>query len=102
MNDGQCIITVATRKRCKACRLAKCLEQGFLFVEYFINRFLLCGYLYLGMRADWILTDEERVNKRKKIEDNRRLRRLLYPDSSDTDEVRLSQSFLFIYYMTLI
>ncbi|CAF3684447.1 unnamed protein product [Rotaria sordida] len=66
MNNGRCIITVSTRKRCKACRLAKCLEQG--------------------MRADWILTDEERVNKRKKIEENRRLRQMLYPDSSETDE----------------
>lgn len=39
------------------------------------------------MRADWILTDEERLNKRKKIEENRRLRRMLYPDLSDPDEV---------------
>ncbi|CAF3326730.1 unnamed protein product [Rotaria sp. Silwood1] len=69
MTNGQCIITVATRKRCKACRLAKCLEQG--------------------MRADWILTDEERLNKRKKIEDNRRLRQMLYPDSSETDETQM-------------
>jgi hypothetical protein len=39
------------------------------------------------MRADWILTDEERINKRKKIEENRRLRQTLYPDLSETDEV---------------
>lgn len=37
------------------------------------------------MRADWILTDEERLNKRQKIEENRRLRRLLYPDMTDSD-----------------
>lgn len=42
----------------------------------------------IGMRADWILTDEERVNKRRKIEENRRLRRLIYPDTADSDEVR--------------
>ncbi|CAF0834513.1 unnamed protein product [Adineta ricciae] len=65
-NDGKCAITTATRKRCKACRLAKCFEKG--------------------MRADWILTDEERVNKRRKIEENRRLRRLIYPDTADSDE----------------
>jgi hypothetical protein len=41
----------------------------------------------LGMRADWILTDEERINKKQKIEENRRLRQTLYPDSSGTDEV---------------
>lgn len=39
------------------------------------------------MRADWILTDEERLIKRQKIEENRRLRRMLYPDSPTTDEV---------------
>ena len=40
------------------------------------------------MRADWILTDEERMNKRRKIEENRRLRQMLYPDSSESDEVK--------------
>ncbi|CAF2355973.1 unnamed protein product [Rotaria sp. Silwood2] len=69
LNNGRCVITVSTRKRCKACRLAKCLEQG--------------------MRADWILTDEERLNKRKKIEENRRLRQMLYPDSPETDETQI-------------
>ena len=39
------------------------------------------------MRADWILTDEERLSKRQKIEENRRLRRMLYPDSCDSVEV---------------
>jgi len=65
-NDGKCAVTVTTRKRCKACRLAKCFEKG--------------------MRADWILTEEERMNKKRKIEENRRLRQMLYPDSSDSDE----------------
>lgn len=50
------------------------------------NYFIL-NISYSGMRADWILTDEERLNKRKKIEENRRLRRMLYPDLSDPDEV---------------
>jgi len=61
LEHGQCVINMSTRKRCKACRLLKCFEKG--------------------MRADWILTDEERINKRLKIEENRRLRQLLYPDS---------------------
>jgi hypothetical protein len=39
------------------------------------------------MRADWILTDEERLNKKRKIEENRQLRQTLYPDSADSDEV---------------
>jgi len=53
---------------------------------YFINKILL-NFFYLGMRADWILTDEERMNKRQKIEENRRLRQMLYPDSPEPDQV---------------
>lgn len=49
------------------------------------RKFILKDLFVLGMRADWILTDEERINKKMKIEENRRLRRLLYPDSSDTE-----------------
>ncbi|CAF4225928.1 unnamed protein product [Rotaria sp. Silwood2] len=61
-NDGQCVITVSTRKRCKACRLTKC------------------------MRADWILTDDERIKKKEKIEENRRLRQTLMSNSFESDE----------------
>ncbi|CAF3655025.1 unnamed protein product [Rotaria socialis] len=64
--DGQCLITVTTRKRCKACRLAKCLEKG--------------------MRADWILSEEERIKKRLKIEENRRLRQIFSSNSMESDE----------------
>jgi hypothetical protein len=46
------VITVATRKKCKKCRIAKCFR--------------------LGMRRDWIMTEVEREEKRKKIEENRR------------------------------
>ena len=49
-------------------------------------------YLILGMRAEWILTDEERMNKRRKIEENRRLRQTIYPDSPVYNEVKSSFS----------
>jgi hypothetical protein len=51
----------------------------------------------LGMRADWILTDEERMNKRLKIEENRRLRQLLYPDSPEIITVGLDKYNYLIY-----
>jgi hypothetical protein len=51
----------------------------------------------LGMRADWILTDEERMNKRLKIEENRRLRQLLYPDSPEIITVGLNKYNYLIY-----
>ena len=44
------------------------------------------------MRADWILTDEERTNKRLKIEENRRLRESLYPDSPDVSHSAMNNS----------
>ncbi|CAF1496480.1 unnamed protein product [Rotaria magnacalcarata] len=64
--DGQCLITVTTRKRCKACRLTKCLKKG--------------------MRVDWILSEEERIQKRLKIEENRRLRQIVSSNSIESDE----------------
>ncbi|CAF1320743.1 unnamed protein product [Rotaria sp. Silwood1] len=52
--DGTCEITLETRRRCKSCRLKKCFA--------------------VGMRKEWILTEEEKVNKKRRIEENRRLR----------------------------
>ena len=46
---------MATRKKCKRCRITKCFETG--------------------MRRDWIMTDVEREEKRKKIQANRRRKR---------------------------
>ncbi|CAF1210495.1 unnamed protein product [Adineta ricciae] len=50
-NNNNCVITSTTRKRCKRCRLTKCFT--------------------VGMRKEWILTDEEKRLKRRKIERNR-------------------------------
>lgn len=48
------------------------------------------------MRADWILTDEERLNKRMKIEENKRLRQLLYPDlAGDKSEQVFTDAHVF-------
>ncbi|CAF2714467.1 unnamed protein product [Rotaria sp. Silwood2] len=49
-----CVITLETRKRCKACRLKKCFDKG--------------------LRKEWIMSEEEKLTKKQKIEDNRRLR----------------------------
>ncbi|CAF4080366.1 unnamed protein product [Adineta steineri] len=55
-NDGHCDVKFNIKKRCKKCRLEKCIEQG--------------------MRKEWILTDKEREEKRAKIEENRRLKQI--------------------------
>ncbi|CAF3696708.1 unnamed protein product [Adineta steineri] len=54
-NDGHCDVEFNIKKRCKKCRLEKCIEQG--------------------MRKEWILTDKEE-EKRAKIEENRRLKQI--------------------------
>ncbi|CAG2110546.1 unnamed protein product [Medioppia subpectinata] len=52
--DGNCRIDLVTRKFCKKCRLKKCLD--------------------LGMKKEWILSDEEKVSLRNKIVENRKKR----------------------------
>ena len=51
LNGGKCTINVSTRKKCKRCRIGKCF--------------------FVGMRKDWIMSEMEREEKRKKIEENR-------------------------------
>ncbi|CAF0725812.1 unnamed protein product [Adineta steineri] len=67
--DGSCDITLETRRRCKSCRLKKCFA--------------------VGMRKEWILTEEEKLNKKRRIEENRRLRLV-----NNTDEPLSSKETL--------
>jgi hypothetical protein len=64
--DGACDITLETRRRCKSCRLKKCFA--------------------VGMRKEWILTEEEKLNKKRRIEENRRLRLTNNNDIKDSTD----------------
>ena len=49
--DENCRMDVSNRRFCKRCRLKKCFD--------------------IGMRKEYILTEEEKSRKRQKIEENR-------------------------------
>ncbi|CAF0726710.1 unnamed protein product [Adineta ricciae] len=68
--DGCCDITLETRRRCKSCRLKKCFA--------------------VGMRKEWILTEEEKLNKKRRIEENRRLR--MTNDETNVSEEKINPS----------
>lgn len=60
--NDQCEITAVTRRFCQKCRLEKCFT--------------------IGMRKDYIMSEEDKVEKRKKIEQNRARKRTLSDRSS--------------------
>lgn len=73
-NDN-CKVDVVTRRFCQKCRLKKCFD--------------------IGMKKEWIMTDEEKKIKKQKIEENRHKRQLdvskpgcsqLSPSSSHTGD----------------
>ncbi|CAF0927714.1 unnamed protein product [Adineta steineri] len=65
---GDCKITVETRRFCSACRLAKCFNSG--------------------MQCDRLLTVEQKAEKRRQIEENRKL--ALSSNLSTNEELQLS------------
>lgn len=67
--DENCKVNVVTRRFCQKCRLKKCFD--------------------IGMKKEWILTDEEKKIKRAKIEENRQ-KRISSPDSKQLFDAELS------------
>ncbi|UJR09154.1 hypothetical protein I4U23_013402 [Adineta vaga] len=61
---NNCDITIESRRRCGACRLAKCLSSG--------------------MKSDRLLTAEQKALKLRQIEENRNLKTHLEDESNDT------------------
>ncbi|XP_059082992.1 nuclear hormone receptor HR96-like [Tigriopus californicus] len=60
--SNKCEVTLVTRRFCQKCRLKKCFD--------------------IGMKKEWILSDEEKQQKRQKIEQNRAKKRQDVPDLS--------------------
>jgi hypothetical protein len=79
--ENRCVIDRVTRRFCSKCRLLKCLQ--------------------IGMKREWILTDEQKQIKRVKIMQNKRSRQLqnqqqvtttqAVASCTTTDEIELSR-----------
>lgn len=54
-------MTVEKRKRCKKCRLEKCFRMGIYLIRFFFGIHTCIAILFLGMRKEWILSEEEYV-----------------------------------------
>ncbi|CAG2179830.1 unnamed protein product, partial [Oppiella nova] len=63
--DEKCKLDSVTRKFCRRCRLRKCFE--------------------IGMKQEWILNDEEKQVRRKKIEEKRSKKRKNSVQSSSSE-----------------
>lgn len=69
---NNCVITVVTRRFCQKCRLEKCLS--------------------IGMVKEFIMSEEDKAEKRRKIEENRaRKRQLRDPDDAVTSSKSLKR-----------
>ncbi|XP_053203607.1 nuclear hormone receptor HR96-like isoform X2 [Panonychus citri] len=70
--NNDCIIDKSTRRFCQKCRLEKCLQ--------------------VGMKKEWILSEEQKKIKRAKIAENRLKRKIEDPNGSDGPSEEKSSS----------
>ncbi|XP_022827505.1 nuclear hormone receptor HR96 isoform X1 [Spodoptera litura] len=68
---NNCVITVVTRRFCQKCRLEKCLS--------------------IGMVKEFIMSEEDKAEKRRKIEENRARKRQRDPDDAVTSSKNLKR-----------
>lgn len=66
--NESCEISVVTRRFCQRCRLKKCFK--------------------IGMRKEYIMTEEDKILKRKKVEQNRARRKTKTSNSQCDDSMR--------------